>query len=143
MEHVRVLLTKTLESLGVEPFSIEEETVAGTHFFSVTSSFDIAGAQGDRIRPLNNVVKRLAEKQGLDVRFTIDGNGFYKAEVVQIEKMAHEAAQAVLESKGEKELTPMRAFERLVVHAALTGMEHIKTESIGEGRDRKVVVKYV
>jgi spoIIIJ-associated protein len=37
----------------------------------------------------------------------------------------------------------MTPDERRVVHNTLTGMEHIKTESSGEGKDRAVAIKYV
>ena len=37
----------------------------------------------------------------------------------------------------------MTPDERRVVHNALSGMEHIKTESTGEGDDRAIWIRYV
>ena len=36
----------------------------------------------------------------------------------------------------------MTPDERRVVHNALSGWDHIKTESSGEGKDRAVTIKY-
>jgi spoIIIJ-associated protein len=40
------------------------------------------------------------------------------------------------------ELTPMNAYERLIVHTVLSDSPNVKTESSGEGRNRRVVIKY-
>jgi spoIIIJ-associated protein len=143
MEHVKQLTEDLLKSLGIEPFSILIEDIAGTKFFSVTSDTDLAGVGGERIKAVNMLVRRIIEKTEPDLRFTIDANGFHKAEVAAIEVHAKSIAAEVVANKTDKEMPSMRAFDRLVAHAALTGMAHIKTESTGEGRERRVVVKYV
>jgi spoIIIJ-associated protein len=143
METVQQLTENLLTSLGLEPFSIAHEQIAGTTFFTVTTDFDLAGVGGERIKAINMLVRRMIEKQGRDERFTIDANGYYKAEVAAVEAQARGIAEEVVASKVDKEMPSMRAFDRLVAHAALTGMPNIKTESTGEGRDRRVVVKYV
>ena len=43
----------------------------------------------------------------------------------------------------EIELSPMKPSDRRVVHLALAGFKDIETESVGEGRDRRVVIKPV
>ena len=40
------------------------------------------------------------------------------------------------------ELTPMSAYERLIVHTTLQNEPHVKTESQGEGYGRRIVIKY-
>lgn len=142
METVTHILQELLTSLGIEPYSIETEHIAGTTFLSVTAPIDLVGVSGDRIKAINMLVRKVVEKKGLDVRFTVDANGYYKAEVAQVEMLARTIAQEVITTQKDKEMLPMRAFDRLVAHAALTGMQHIRTESTGEGRDRRVVIKY-
>jgi spoIIIJ-associated protein len=142
MDSVHEITNNLLTSLGIEPFSISTETIAGTRFLSVTSDIDLAGIGGERIKAVNMLVRRIIEKQGLDERFTVDANGFYKAEVAGIEAQARSIAEEVVRTQTDKEMPPMRPFDRLVAHAALTGMAYIKTESTGEGRERRVVIKY-
>ena len=45
--------------------------------------------------------------------------------------------------KSNMEVDPMSAFERRVVHEFLSESSDLKTESMGIGRDRRVVIKYV
>jgi spoIIIJ-associated protein len=142
MERITTLTHDILTTLGVEPFSVAKEDVAGTTFLTVATEIDLAGVGGERIRAINLLVRKMAEKEGLDERFTIDANGYYKAEVQSIEAQARAAAAEAQTGQKDIELPPMRAFDRMVAHAALTGMPNIKTESTGEGRDRRVVVKY-
>jgi predicted RNA-binding protein Jag len=45
--------------------------------------------------------------------------------------------------KIDVELDPMSSYERMIVHSYLEGVPEIKTESIGEGSSRRVVIKYI
>ncbi|MEK7526803.1 MAG: R3H domain-containing nucleic acid-binding protein, partial [Patescibacteria group bacterium] len=45
--------------------------------------------------------------------------------------------------KTNMELEPMSPYERMIIHSALESLPDIKTESVGFGRGRKVVIKYV
>ena len=40
------------------------------------------------------------------------------------------------------ELSPMSSYERLIIHTTLSDAPNVKTESQGEGRNRRVVIKY-
>ena len=40
-------------------------------------------------------------------------------------------------------MDPMSSYERMVVHSTLAGTPDISTESIGEGRERRIKVKYL
>ena len=57
--------------------------------------------------------------------------------------MAKRTAKDVLKSRVDVKLDPMTPDERRVIHNALNGMAHIKTESSGEGADRAITIKYV
>jgi len=40
-------------------------------------------------------------------------------------------------------MSPMSPYERMIVHSIFTNVKDIKTESLGEGKGRRVVIKYV
>ena len=58
-------------------------------------------------------------------------------------RIAKRNAKEVQRNKISVQLEPMTPDERRIVHNTLTGWEHIKTESSGEGRERAVTIKYV
>ena len=63
--------------------------------------------------------------------------------VSSLETFAKRNAKEVQRNKISVQLEPMTPDERRIVHNTLTGWEHIKTESSGEGRERAVTIKYV
>lgn len=54
--------------------------------------------------------------------------------------MAQRAAERALSSGRPVELTRLSAAERRVIHLTLSGDERVKTESIGEGSERKLII---
>ena len=56
-------------------------------------------------------------------------------------EIAKDIADEVSFYKKEKVLPPMNPYERRIIHIALKDRAGIETESIGEGLDRKVVIK--
>jgi predicted RNA-binding protein Jag len=53
------------------------------------------------------------------------------------------AAEEARNLKTDVTMEPMSSYDRMVVHSTLAGQADISTESVGEGRDRKVMVKYL
>jgi len=58
-----------------------------------------------------------------------------------IVELAKAAARKSLAEKKEISLPPMNAYERRIVHLELSSRPDIKTESIGEGRERYIVIR--
>jgi len=54
--------------------------------------------------------------------------------------MAQRAAERALVSGRPVELTRLSAAERRVIHLTLSGDERVKTESEGEGSERKLII---
>lgn len=75
------------------------------------------------------------------VRVSIDVGSYRDKRTSALENLARRAAQQVMESGQILELEPMNAAERRIVHNALMSEDQVVTESTGEGRDRRVVVK--
>ena len=94
---------------------------------------------------VNTVLRRIFEKKFGDdsARILIDINDFQKKHIEEIKDMARMHAQRVRYFKKEIEMPTMNAYERRLVHTVLQEYPDIKTESSGEGFERRVVVKPV
>ena len=94
---------------------------------------------------VNTVLRRIFEKKFGDdsTRILIDINDFQKKHIEEIKDMARMHAQRVRYFKKEIEMPKMNAYERRLVHTVLQEYPDIKTESSGEGFERRVVVKPV
>lgn len=104
----------------------------------------LIGKNGSSLQALNELV-RIAVNNHFHKRFRILLNvSDYKEEkYAKISSFAKRIAHEVQKTKVNAILDPMTADERRVVHNALTGMPHIKTESSGMGKHRQINIIYV
>jgi len=71
----------------------------------------------------------------------LDINNYKKKKTEYLRELARTTADEVSLSKKEKILSPMPAYERRIIHMELADRSDVVTESIGEGLERKIVVK--
>jgi len=68
----------------------------------------------------------------------------YRASIIEKLKMkAGIMANRARDMKSNIELEPMSSYERLIIHGTLSSQPNIKTESTGEGKDRRIIIKYI
>lgn len=102
----------------------------------------LIGRSGENLKALQQVARALANKKlGESVRFVIDINDYQKSRLELLREMARDLAKEVAEQKISRWLAPMNAYERRAVHLELADFVGIKTESEGEGEERRVVIK--
>jgi len=106
----------------------------------------LIGRNGEALRSLNYIIRKIAENKfpGQEVpNFVLDVNDYYAKKIDAIKIKAKIVADRAVSFKRNIELEPMSAYDRLIVHAYLNKFNGIKTESVGEGPERHVVVKCV
>ena len=92
------------------------------------------------IADMDFVLKMIFKKENLQFVF-IDINNYRKEREDIIIKLAKASARKAIATKQEVPLPAMNAYERRIVHAELSLNPDITTESIGEGKQRHIVVK--
>ena len=104
----------------------------------------LIGKNGVTLQALNELVK-LATNNKFCRRFRIllDVNGYKDNKYSRLERLARKLAKEVQKTKTTYTFDPMPADERRAVHNACNNMNHIRTESIGEGKSRQVQIIYV
>jgi len=70
----------------------------------------------------------------------VDSGGYRALRFEELKMTARVAAERVQSSRQPFRLNPMSSRERRIVHLALKDMAGIRTESIGVGEDRQVVI---
>lgn len=114
----------------------------------------LIGTRGEHLGALTMVARRLVGKkvgtpqskagqENSPVKFFIDINGYFENNIKELQMKAKIMAERARSFKINMALEPMTPYERMIVHSALEMFPDIKTESIGFGRDRKVIIKYV
>lgn len=102
----------------------------------------LIGKNGQTLQALEHVVRAIAARLFSEPQtLVIDINDYKKARAVYIADIAKQIVTRVRSSQRAEALFPMAAYERRVVHMALAEYPDVTTESIGEGDQRRVVVK--
>lgn len=103
----------------------------------------IIGRNGQTLQAINTVLKG-AVNSYFQGRFNIliDINNYKEDRYEKVKYIAQRVARGVSKTKIDAALDPMPNDERKVVHQYLSEFPNIKTESIGEGRFRHLVIKY-
>lgn len=104
----------------------------------------LIGKNGKTLQALNELVK-LAVSNHFKKRFRVllDINGYKDEKYSRLRRVARRCAHEVQKTKTTYTFEPMPADERRIIHNACGGMEHIRTESSGEGTHRQVQIIYV
>ncbi|MCA9838694.1 MAG: KH domain-containing protein [Trueperaceae bacterium] len=102
----------------------------------------IIGRNGKTLQALEYLTNAVLNRTDEDnVRVVIDVGGYKRRRDDRLKIIARKAASKVRATGKEYVLKPMSASERRVVHMELADDPSVKSESSGEGRNRKVVVK--
>ena len=103
----------------------------------------LIGADGQNLFALNYLLRKMVEKKtnAQECQFIVDVNDYQRRRFDELRDKARMSAQRVRYFKKEVTLEPMSAFERRVIHLALQEYPDIATESIGDGHERRVVIK--
>jgi spoIIIJ-associated protein len=142
-EAMEMLLEKTgfSGSVEVKKYLAEDRETVECNIQTEESNF-LIGQYGVNLQALQHISrvvlrKLLSEK----INFLLDVNSYRKEKNSSIERMARDFAEQALSEKRAVIMRPMTPYERRIVHMELCKNTQVKTESIGEGEDRKVVVK--
>lgn len=104
----------------------------------------LIGNNGRSLEALNELVKlAVSQKFKRKFRILLDIGNYKDKKYSRVIHEAKKAAKEVLSTHVDAKLEPMTPDERKKVHNALTSWKNIKTESVGDGKNRAVVIKYV
>lgn len=146
---IKTTIEELLQRMNVQFEAVEvvQEPLARCPKFTIktTDSAVLIGSKGANLFALTHLVKKItARKQNTEeTRFIVDVNDYQEKWLAGLKAKAMVMSGRARSFKINIELEPMSAYERLIIHLYLEGTADIKTESTGEGKNRRVVIKYV
>ncbi len=103
---------------------------------------NLIGHHGKILEGIQTILGLIINKESDNkYRVILDINDYREKRAEYLTSMALQAVDQVRESGQDLELEPMKPNERRIVHMALEKEKGIKTESTGEGEDRRIVIK--
>lgn len=118
-----------------------DDEVIELHVPSTHLNGFLIGQRGDTMRAMQFMVSNALKNNGHEVtRVNVDIADYKKQRADRLAEVAQEWIAEVKSTNQPKELEPMNSADRRIVHK--TASENgVQTESVGEGRDRHIVLK--
>ncbi len=140
---VSEILENILGLLALEgSFEVVEGEEEITATIEASDPGRLIGFKGETLDSLQLLVNQLVAKQSEEYkRVVIDVGGWRKNKEADLEKRAKDWAEEVKASLSPIDLEPMPAWQRRIVHMVVGEIEGIESESVGEGKDRHLVIK--
>ncbi len=144
---IRALAETLVAKLGFEAVvsvleDAREEGAIRVVFEVTTDQHLLIGQRGANLAALQHLFRALYRKQGGDVSgITIDINNYVQEKEGLLFQDVDKAVEEALAHHTPVALRPMLSFERKLVHRYLSLHTAVRTESVGNGDDRKIVIR--
>lgn len=104
----------------------------------------LIGKGGRTLQALNELVRvAIHNRYNKHYKILLDIGEYKEEKYEKLIQMARRYAKEVQQTKTKVTLKPMPSDERRIIHGALTNYHNIKTESVGQGKDRRLTIYYV
>ena len=104
-------------------------------------SFKLIGYRGDCLNALQSILSSIGNKGIKDrIKVFLNINNYKDRREESLNELAKKIKKTVCKTKKRVVLEPMNSYDRKIIHSALQNSESVKTYSIGEEPNRKVVV---
>jgi len=133
-----------ISAMGLDGLAVISEDASGGLLVGIESreAGYLIGRNGDNLKALQQLVRQAAVKKIAEpVRLMLDVNNYQQEALAALREGARNLARQAMEQQSPRFLPPMNAYERRAVHTALADMPGIKTESEGEGENRRIVIR--
>lgn len=135
-------LTEVITNLGLE-VSFELKTQDDRVVIKMYSDNNniLIGHNGNTLKALETLVKqKIQTETGIFFVISLDVENYKDKKISRIERLAKQLAKDVVKTKTAVKMENMNAYERRIVHNALTNFKGVTTKSEGEDPNRHVVI---
>lgn len=135
LEAAGVNVTRTLRS--------EHDPEAGGPVIDLSGEDSglLIGRRGQTLQALQFLVTLIVRnKLGEDVRVVLDVENYRQRRESSLRDMAAKVASRVAQTQRSITLEPMPPADRRIIHTSLAQHPEVRTESAGEGENRKVTI---
>ncbi len=141
MEQLQDKLKKLIEIMGFNDFSVNYEPGSNRFLIFINEGDFFKKFLPGFVTSLDYVVRLMANKIGQEGTVFIDINNYRRERENLILELARAAARKAIAVKEEVSLPAMNGYERRLVHLELSSHPDVKTESMGEGKSRYIIIK--
>ena len=142
---IKEYISNLSESMGIDINTEIRETEGSFNIklFSNNNAI-LIGKDGKTVSFIQILLRKTLEKETNHIiKVNVDVANYkeknLRRKTFEIKKIAYEVAK----TKVDVALDPMNSYERREIHNMVDSIPNVTTESIGEGRERHIIIKYV
>lgn len=140
IETIAIDLMKRLELEAEVEVSEQEEIVEV--LIKTEETGIVIGYHGEVLDSLQLILSLMvSQKLGRFQRVTIEVGDYKKNRSEYLEKLAVQVKEKVIQEGREHAVSSLRPWERRVMHMLLKDDESVTSESVGEGKERVLIIK--
>ena len=143
--YIKDYISNISENMNID-ITTEIREVEGSYNVKLVSNNNaiLIGKDGRTIAAIQTLLRKAIENElHFPVKVNVDVANYkeknLRRKTYEIKKIAYE----VQKTKVDVALEPMNSYERREIHNMVDSIPNVTTESIGEGRERHIVIKYV
>lgn len=129
-------------NINIETEIIETDGIFNVVLVSNNNSI-LIGKEGKTLNCLQTLIRQSIKNQTeLLIKLNLDVSNYKIKKLKNIERLVKGIAKDVEDTQMSVSLDSMNSYERRLVHKIIDEYPSLTTESVGEGKDRHVVIKY-
>lgn len=133
------LMNVTIES----EINITEDNIYNINLVTSNNSI-LIGKEGKTLDAIQCLLRQISQNDlQKKIKINVDISNYKYEQTKKLEKNIKNIAKEVLKTKVDTSLDPMNSYNRRIVHTIVSEFPDLETESVGEGKERHVVIKYV
>lgn len=133
-------LFKMLQIKG--EITVDEADEGASVVLSTEDSGIVIGHHGETLEALQLILSLVAAKElGKFIRVSLEVGDYRKSREEYLRSLAASSKEKVIASGVEVTLPMLKSWERRVIHLMFQDDEDVTSESVGEGKERVLVVK--
>lgn len=133
------LMNVTIES----EINITEDNIYNINLVTSNNSI-LIGKEGKTLDAIQCLLRQISQNDLQNkIKINVDISNYKYEQAKKLEKNIKNIAKEVLKTKVDTSLDPMNSYNRRIVHTIVSEFSDLETESVGEGKERHVVIKYV
>ena len=144
IKNIKSLVCQFFEKMGFDLQKAEVFLEEGVLYIKIKVEEPkiLIGQGGIVLNTIQKLLSKILKKQNKGEFFVdLDINEYKEKKYTYLKEMANSIADEVALSKKERELEPMPAYQRRIIHLELAKRNDVSTESIGEEPERRIIIK--
>lgn len=141
-KEIKTFLSEFLKQIAdTITYEISEEENVVHVLITGEESTRLIGYRGESLNSLQTILTTIANKgRESNVKVILDIGEYKDARKKTLEDLASKIERTVTKTGKSITLEPMTAYERKIIHTKLQDSKTVKTHSIGENENRRVVI---